>query len=161
MARTNAKSKPKASPAKPATKPAAKDAKDKDKATAKKAAAAPAAEAKDKKVVETKAKDGKPAMLAKKPAGGGGKSQAKKSRPGDFDYDPGDADEGSPFGTPSDDDDEDFVKPAKAPRSAASEADAAAMEAESKRPAKGNGASGPQDKMRDKLIALGKQKGFV
>jgi RNA polymerase primary sigma factor len=60
-----------------------------------------------------------------------------------------------------DDEDDEFA--AKPKRSAASEADAAAMEAETKRPAsKRNGAGGDSaDRMRSKLIELGKSKGFV
>ncbi len=60
--------------------------------------------------------------------------------------------------------DDDFeVKPR---RSSISEADAAAMEAETKRPgaprkADARGAETPSDKMRAKLIELGKTKGFV
>ncbi len=62
----------------------------------------------------------------------------------------------------TDDVDEDFVPGAPKPRSLAAEAEAAALEAES-RPKKGGKGGGGRDgnSMRDKLIELGKAKGFV
>ena len=63
-----------------------------------------------------------------------------------------------------DEDEDDFVPGAPKPRSSAAEAEAAALEAEN-RVGKGKrgGAAGARDgnSMRDKLIELGKQKGFV
>jgi RNA polymerase primary sigma factor len=66
-----------------------------------------------------------------------------------------------PGGGAFDDDagDDDFDN--KPRRSSASEADAAAMEAETKRPAAAAGRETPSDKMKAKLIELGKTKGFV
>ncbi len=90
-----------------------------------------------------------------------GKKGPKRPPRSDFDdMEPRERDED----TELDRDDEDFV--AKPKRSAASEADAAAMEAETKRaaPASGgkkNGAGADVDRMRSKLIELGKSKGFV
>ncbi|MDX2093521.1 MAG: RNA polymerase sigma factor RpoD [Kofleriaceae bacterium] len=61
-----------------------------------------------------------------------------------------------------DDEDDDFAVGSKRP-SASSEADAAAMEAETRKGKRGGGNSGGRDSnnMRDKLIELGKTKGFV
>ncbi len=62
-----------------------------------------------------------------------------------------------------DDDDDDFVAGAPKVRSTSAEADAAALEAETRGTKKGGraGGGGGKDSMRDKLIELGKQKGFV
>ncbi|MBA3391708.1 MAG: hypothetical protein H0T89_03640, partial [Deltaproteobacteria bacterium] len=61
-----------------------------------------------------------------------------------------------------DDDEDDFVPGAPKP-SRSAEADAAALEAETRAAKKGGRAAGGagKDSMRDKLIELGKQKGFV
>jgi RNA polymerase primary sigma factor len=96
-----------------------------------------------------------PKAKAAKPAKG-----AKPPR--DLDLDDDDA---VPLAAEFEDDDDDFV-PGVKPRSSTADADAAAMEAET-RQTKGKGRSGaagrPGDgsSMRDKLIELGKQKGFV
>ena len=67
----------------------------------------------------------------------------------------------SDLGFAEEDDSEDLVPGARpAPRSVAADADAAALDAETrKKPARSGG--GSKDSMRDKLIELGKQKGFV
>ena len=91
---------------------------------------------------------------------GGGKSKAPNDRNFDFD-------EESPrdrFDDAGDDDDEFEAKPKRT--SAISEADAAAaaMEAEAKKSAvvaKKGGSADSQERMRTKLIELGKAKGFV
>jgi RNA polymerase primary sigma factor len=165
MARTQPKAKTKVAPTKPAAKPAkpaaatAKDAKDAPKAkkgdpAAAAAAAVPAAPAPAMKG-DGKAGNGIKAAMGggKKPGRGAGK------KPNDYNFDD---DGGSPFDKPdADDDDDDFAQRPPKPRSAASEADAAAMEAEQKRPAGKKNGGGEGDKKFDKLIALGKQKGFV
>jgi RNA polymerase primary sigma factor len=100
-----------------------------------------------------------PSPFGKKAGGGGGRGQ-QRPRSSFDDMEPRERDED----TEIDRDDEDFV-PAKPKRSAASEADAAALEAETAAPAprgKKNGAGGGDvDRMRSKLIELGKSKGFV
>ncbi len=89
-----------------------------------------------------------------------GKATAKS---GPTEIDLGD-DDGDGLGfVGGDEDEEDFtVPPAKRP-SASSEADAAAMEAETRKGKRGGAVSGGRDgnSMRDKLIELGKTKGFV
>src|SRR5688572_5098176 len=166
MARTQPKAKTKVAPTKPAkpVKPAAATAKDaKDAPKAKKgdpaaAAAAPAAPVPGAAATGAGPKDGKTGNGIKAAMGGGKKpGRGAGKKPSDYNFDD---DGGSPFDkADADDDDDDFAQRPPKPRSAASEADAAAMEAEQKRPAKKNGADG--DKKFDKLIALGKQKGFV
>jgi RNA polymerase primary sigma factor len=114
-----------------------------------------------------KAKPGKAA--AKKPA------PAKKARGEDDDDDEEEVEAGADdldavVPEPDDDaaepevveeeEDEDFSE-RKPRRSAASEADAAALEAETRRGGKKNGAGVESDRMRTKLIELGKSKGFV
>jgi len=73
----------------------------------------------------------------------------------------GDDDAGADLGFSDDEDDDDFAVGSKRP-SASTEADAAALEAETRKGKRG-GASGGRDSnnMRDKLIELGKTKGFV
>ncbi|HMG52319.1 MAG TPA: sigma-70 family RNA polymerase sigma factor, partial [Kofleriaceae bacterium] len=91
-----------------------------------------------------------------------GAKPAKAGRPAELDLD--DAADDSVIPAFEDDDDDDFGSAPK-PRSLVSEADAAAMEAETrKKPLRGaaaarGGADG--NTARDKLIELGKQKGFV
>jgi RNA polymerase primary sigma factor len=89
-----------------------------------------------------------PAPKAKAP-GKGGKGKVARAE-----IDLGDDDDA--LDAFDDDDDDDFGV-VKRP-SASSEADAAAMEAETR---KGKGRAGTGDSMRDKLIELGKTKGFV
>jgi RNA polymerase primary sigma factor len=90
---------------------------------------------------------------------------AGKAKTGPTEIDLGDDDGELGFGG-GDDEEEDFaIPPAKRP-SASTEADAAAMEAETRKPKGGRGgaaAAGARDgnSMRDKLIELGKSKGFV
>jgi len=95
-----------------------------------------------------------------------GKPGAKPGAPGkgarpELDLDDDDA---VPMATFESDDDEDFVPGAPKPRSLAADADAAALEAETR---KGKGGRAPKEggrdgnSMRDKLIELGKTKGFV
>ena len=86
---------------------------------------------------------------------GKGKAAGKAGRPAEIDLDDGDI---PAFG---DDDDDDFVPGAKPSRAA--EADAAALEAETRGKKGGRAAAGARDgnSMRDKLIELGKTKGFV
>ncbi|HET7504614.1 MAG TPA: RNA polymerase sigma factor region1.1 domain-containing protein, partial [Kofleriaceae bacterium] len=133
-----------AKPAKPLTKPATKpprpprdeddDGFDDD-------------EEDDDFVPVAKAKPAKPVKLGK-----GG-------RPAEIDLDDGGDDSVIPAF--EDDDDDDFGAAPK-PRSLVSEADAAAMEAETRKKSP-RGAAGGRDgnTARDKLIELGKQKGFV
>ncbi|MEZ4360217.1 MAG: RNA polymerase sigma factor RpoD [Kofleriaceae bacterium] len=96
-----------------------------------------------------KKKAGKPAP----PFGKGGKAAGKGALPGrdfeEFDEEPMAAFE---------EEDEDFGERGAPKRSSASEADAAALEAESRRPGSKKTVDDP---MRKKLIELGKQKGFV
>jgi RNA polymerase primary sigma factor len=94
---------------------------------------------------------------------------AKAAKPGkpvkpprdlDLDVD----DDAVPLAGAFDDDDDDFVPGAPKPRSSAADADAAALEAESRQKGKGRpsaAAARDGNSMRDKLIELGKQKGFV
>ncbi len=63
-----------------------------------------------------------------------------------------------PMGAVFDDEEDEFAERGAPKRSLVSEADAAALEAESRRPGKKAAESDP---MRKKLIELGKQKGFV
>ena len=97
------------------------------------------------------AKAGKPG----KPGPGG-----KPGRPAEIDIDDGGDDAGIPAFEEEDDDD---FGAAPKPRSLVSEADAAAMEAETrKKPGRAGAARGGDgNTARDKLIELGKQKGFV
>ncbi len=100
----------------------------------------------------------RPSRLGKKPG------SAPKRQPTNFD------DEDGPSGNfvERPDDDEDELESAPR-RSAAKEADAAALEAETKRgaaaagggPGKKNGATPENDRQRSKLIELGKAKGFL
>jgi len=74
-------------------------------------------------------------------------------------FDDDDGDGALPF---ADDDDDDFVPGAPKPRSTSAEADAAALEAETRtKKGRAGAGGGGKDSMRDKLIELGKQKGFV
>jgi len=87
----------------------------------------------------------------------GAKGPGKKAGPMEIDLDDGEV----PVGPLEDDADDEFGVPVK--RSTSADADAAALEAES-RPKKGRGGGGNQNtttSSRDKLIELGKQKGFV
>jgi RNA polymerase primary sigma factor len=99
--------------------------------------------------------DVKPAKPLKKPP------PPPKRQPTNFD------DEDGPSGNFVERDDDDDDIEAMPRRSAKAEADAAAMEAETRRPAaaKKNGAATPggpeNDRMRSKLIELGKAKGFL
>jgi RNA polymerase primary sigma factor len=96
---------------------------------------------------------------------------AKAGKPGKAvkpprDLDLVDDDDAVPLAGDFDDDEDDFVPGAPKPRSSSADADAAALEAESRQSGKGKGrasAAGARDgnSMRDKLIELGKQKGFV
>ncbi|MEO7731990.1 MAG: RNA polymerase sigma factor region1.1 domain-containing protein, partial [Kofleriaceae bacterium] len=98
-----------------------------------------------------------PVPKAAKPGAKPGKLAAKGGLPAEIDLDDG-GDDGviAPF---EEEEDDDFGGAPK-PRSLVSEADAAAMEAETrKKSARAGG--GARDSARDKLIELGKQKGFV
>ncbi len=165
MAKT-APSKQKSSPAKP---PRA----DKDGKEAKEGKAPAAADkterASSKPASKPADKAGKPADKAGKPAGksgdkggkpgdkggkGGDKAAAGARRPADFEDD----DDEVPTPEP------DFEEEEAPRRSSAKEAaDAAAMEAETRRAARPgkNGAPPENDRMRSKLIELGKSKGFL
>jgi RNA polymerase primary sigma factor len=93
------------------------------------------------------AKPGKPGKIA------------KAGRPAEIDLDDGGDDSVIPA---FDDDDDDDFGAAPKPRSLVSEADAAAMEAETRKKAARPGAVARDgNTARDKLIELGKQKGFV
>jgi RNA polymerase primary sigma factor len=99
-----------------------------------------------------------PVPKAPKP-GKPGKIAAKGSRPAEIDLDDGADDSVIPAF--EDDDDDDFGAAPK-PRSLVSEADAAAMEAETrKKPVRAAAGARDGNTARDKLIELGKQKGFV
>ncbi|HEX2685689.1 MAG TPA: RNA polymerase sigma factor region1.1 domain-containing protein, partial [Kofleriaceae bacterium] len=100
-----------------------------------------------------------PVAKAAKP-GKPGKLASKTGRPAEIDLDDGGDDSVMPS-FEDDEDDEDFGTATK-PRSLVSEADAAAMEAETRKKSLRAGA-GARDgnTARDKLIELGKQKGFV
>ncbi len=153
MARTESKLK---SPAK-----TAKDGKEATATEPKKAAKAEKAEGKpDKKAAEGKGDAKADAKPGDKKAAAGPvlKKPAPKARK---EYDPDDDEPREREPEMERDEDEEFVaKPPK--RSAASEADAAAMEAETKRPAAPSKKAGRDaDGMRSKLIELGKSKGFV
>jgi RNA polymerase primary sigma factor len=167
-----ATSKQKASPgaSKPSTKPEAKDgAKDSAKDSAK-----DTKKAKDAKVekvekptkgekhetAEKAATDkpenkhpDKPARPLRKPA------PQMKRQPSNFDDDDAAGPSGNFVERDDDDDDDLEVMPR---RSAKAEADAAALEAETRRIAsKKNGASPENDRQRNKLIEMGKAKGFL
>ncbi len=99
-----------------------------------------------------------PVPKAPKP-GKPGKPGAKSGRPAEIDLDDGADDSVIPAF--EDDDDDDFGAAPK-PRSLVSEADAAAMEAETrKKPVRAGAGARDGNTARDKLIELGKQKGFV
>ena len=191
MARSNAKQKPAPKAKKPekkeaakkeAAKKPAKPEKDKDKdkdkdkkpPAAAKTKAAPAA-----KPAKARSEDDEfggddddsdefaPVPAAKPPGkggkGGGKNAAGKASRPAEIDLDDDDA---VPMaGSFDDDEDDEFVAGAPKPRSSAADADAAAMEAETRKTKGGRAAAntGARDgnSMRDKLIELGKSKGFV
>jgi RNA polymerase primary sigma factor len=89
----------------------------------------------------------------------GGKGKGPSAEIDLGDDDPGDG--GDLVFADDDDEDDDFAVGSKRPN-ASSEADAAAMEAETRKGKRG-GSSGGRDSnnMRDKLIELGKTKGFV
>jgi len=174
MARIASKSK--TAPAKPATK--------KEKAPGK--AGKPAAPS---KVSPTKARaesredsdddedDDAPVAPTPPPAGrrpafgksGGRKGHSARRQPSNFDGDDSlpsaafDDDDHNDFGDDDDEEEGEAARPAR--RNARAEADAAALEAETKPAAavkgKKNGAGPDTDKMRNKLIELGKAKGFV
>ncbi len=159
MARTSTKSKtpPKAAKPEKDSKESTKDSKGK----AKPAADAAAGKDKDSDGDAAAAPRGGP---GRKPAGRGGKS-ASGGRPREFTGDPFDVEDvpEREFGDPHDDDEEEFE--AKPKRNAKSEAEAAALQAEARakdKPGKkANGAGGDPDRMRNKLIEMGKAKGFV
>ena len=98
-----------------------------------------------------------PSKQAAKP-GKPGKPAGKTGRPAEIDLDDGGDDSVMP--TFEDDDDDDFGAAPK-PRSLVSEADAAAMEAETRKKSARPGTPRDGNTARDKLIELGKQKGFV
>ncbi len=103
---------------------------------------------------EKKAKGDAPAGKPDK-KGAGAKD---KRAPADFD----DEDRlDGPIAASPEDEEEDLEPSAAARRSAAKEADAAAMEAETRRGSKKNGAAPENDRVRSKLIELGKSKGFL
>ena len=137
----------------PASKPSAKEGKDKpekDKA-ADKADVKESQKDSQKKSGKGEAKDTK----ADK------KAVAAKRPPTDFEDDDDRDDEGPGGPALDDDDDDDDVAPR---RSSAKEADAAALEAETRRGGRkggSNGATPENDRMRSKLIELGKSKGFL
>jgi len=95
---------------------------------------------------------------SKKPAG---KKAGKGAKPSDIDL--GDDDVSASAAEFDGDDDDDLADRGAPRRSAASEADAAALEAEQrgKKPARGAASSNAATSAKDKLIELGKQKGFV
>jgi len=189
---TQAKSKPtkkpaapaaksaKASPAKPPVKDAAKDAKDaKDAAKKKLAPAAPiAAKAVVAKAPGKPGKAAKPAKIAPPRGDGDGDAdeedddfappakaaKGKPGAPGKKGPRPEDliADDDDAVPPPGDfGDDEDEI--GDAPRNSAADADAAALEAETRAGKKGRAAgnNNAATSAKDKLIELGKQKGFV
>ncbi|MGN6109165.1 MAG: RNA polymerase sigma factor RpoD [Kofleriaceae bacterium] len=163
-AATDAAKKPAAKPAQPAAK---KDDKVKSKAPAAAKPAKPArarSEDDEDEGFEDDDDDddfvpAPKAAAAAKP-GAKGKATAGKA-PRDLDLD--EDDDAVPMASFDDDGDDDFVPGAPKPRSSAADADAAAMEAETRKGKGGRGGSGGRDgnSMRDKLIELGKQKGFV
>jgi RNA polymerase primary sigma factor len=170
MARTSTKSKtpPKAKPERDATKESTKESGTKPDRDAAKTKAKPTeAKAGKDRSVEAEAAPAAPAKAAmtapgRKPAGRKGAGGAGKVR--EFTGDPFDVDDvpEREYGDPNDDEDEEFE--AKPKRSAKSEAEAAALQAEARAQTKGkkaNGAGGDPDRMRNKLIELGKAKGFV
>ncbi len=92
--------------------------------------------------------------------GSGPKPGTKPGKPMDIDL----GDDDGPAAAFDDDDGDDGLPGGAKPRiSSATEADAAALEAETRAPKKGKGATGAAgaNSMRDKLIELGKAKGFV
>jgi RNA polymerase primary sigma factor len=110
-----------------------------------------------------------------KPFGGGGRgrkgSSSARRAPSNFDGDDSmpafvDEDHDTDFGDEEEEEEDTDATP-RARRNARAEADAAALEAETRPPAgkkaapRANGAPGDSDKMRNKLIELGKAKGFV
>ena len=117
---------------------------------------------KDPKDAKDSARKGKAARddaatgrSAKKAAPGAGRKPAARSRE-DFDDD-----DDTPRGNFIEDDDDDEVE-AKPKRNAKTEADAAALEAETRTTGRARGKNGTDpDRMRSKLIELGKTKGFV
>ena len=152
MARTQTKSK---SPSKSASKDKA-DKPDKETKESTKDST------KDPKDAKDSARKGKAARddaatgrSAKKAAPGAGRKPAARSRE-DFDDD-----DDTPRGNFIEDDDDDEVE-AKPKRNAKTEADAAALEAETRTTGRARGKNGTDpDRMRSKLIELGKTKGFV
>jgi RNA polymerase primary sigma factor len=97
-----------------------------------------------------------PKAAAKGPPGKGGKAAKTPSIP-TFDEE----EDAGPM--TFEDDDDDFVPGVPKPRPSTAEADAAALEAETRSAKKGGkrGAGADGGSMRDKLIELGKSKGFV
>jgi len=89
----------------------------------------------------------------------GAKPNTKPGKPMDIDL----GDDDGPVAAFDDDDGDDGLPGGAKRVSAATEADAAALEAETRAPKKGKGATGASgaSSMRDKLIELGKAKGFV
>jgi RNA polymerase primary sigma factor len=114
------------------------------------------AEAVAEKPEKTDKADAKPARPLRKPA------PQMKRQPSNFDDDDASGPSGNFVERDDDDDDDMEVMPR---RSAKAEADAAALEAETRRnagPSKGkNGASPENDRQRNKLIEMGKAKGFL
>ncbi|HEY4179679.1 MAG TPA: RNA polymerase sigma factor RpoD [Kofleriaceae bacterium] len=145
--------------------------------------------AKDAKAVAPKmakapAKGGKPAKARDEDGEGGGdadededddfvpKAKAAKGAPGKAgpgakktgptEIDLGDDDDAGFVAADTEDEDDFNLPPAKRPNAAKDDADAAAMEAETRKSKRGGGgAARDGNSMRDKLIELGKTKGFV
>jgi RNA polymerase primary sigma factor len=141
----SAKEAPKAPVAKPLTKPATKPPR-------------PPRDEDDDGFDDEDEDDFAPVPKAPKP-GKPGKLAAKGGRPAEIDLDDGGDDGVIPAF--EEEDDEDFGTTPK-PRSLVSEADAAAMEAETrKKSVRAGGGARDGNTARDKLIELGKQKGFV
>jgi len=181
MARTPSKpkSKDKKKPAAKSTdkkKPASKDKKDKDDKAVRGEVAKTAKPRNSEaaKMIKALTKPGKPIRpprdeddhddeddddfaMPKAPAAGKGKGKAKTPAP--IDLDDVDAFEAVAVDEEDDEDAAAFV-PGGKPRSSVVDADAAAIEAETRK-GKGKGGGATSNSMRDKLIELGKQKGFV
>jgi RNA polymerase primary sigma factor len=102
-----------------------------------------------------------PTAKAAKPGKPGAKPAGKGGRPAEIDLD--DAVDDAVIPAFEEEEDDDFAGAPK-PRSLSTEADAAAIEAETRKKAPraaGRGGGGDGNSARDKLIELGKQKGFV
>mgnify|MGYP000906933359 CR=1 FL=1 len=124
-----------------------------DKAKDAKAERADKADKGDSEKPETSGVNARPAKPLRKPA------PQLKRQPSNFD----DEDEGPAGNFVERDDDDDDDMDSLPRRSAKAEADAAALEAETRRAGMGkkNGAAPENDRQRSKLIELGKAKGFL